>query len=111
MAVDIGAVTQQTHGEWDHWNEWSNDCANSWTPTWNAAYNEEFEQETGAEIQYVGGKNGNSQYFEYPGYMKGVGKKGTVTARVGRARSTQANFDLAHRLFLLRPVLLRPVAT
>ena len=64
VAMDIGAVTQQTQGEWDHWNEWSNDCANSWTPTWNAAYNEEFEQqETGAEIQYDGGKNGNSQYF------------------------------------------------
>ena len=82
VAMDIGAVTQQTLGEWDHWNEWSNDCANSWTPTWNAAYNEEFEQqETGADIQYVGGKNGNSQYFQCPGYMKGVGKKGgTVTA-------------------------------
>ena len=93
MAMDIGAVTQQTHGEWDHWNEWSNDCANSWTPTWNAVYNEEFEQqETGAEIQYVGGKNGNSQYFQYPGYMKGVGKKGgTVTAGVAYWRGLKGD--------------------
>ena len=28
-----------------------------------------------------------------------------------RARSTQANFDLGHRLFVLGPVLLRPGAT
>ena len=36
-----------------------------------------------------------------------VGEVGTPR----RARSTQANFDLGHRLFLLRPVLLRPGAT
>ena len=84
VAMDIGAVTQQTQGEWDHWNERSDDCANSWFHNWNSDYPEEFEQqETDTEIQYVGDKNDNSLYFQYPGYMKVFGQNGgAVTAGV-----------------------------
>ena len=38
VAMDIGAVTLQTQGEWDQWNEWSNDCVNSWFHNWNPDY-------------------------------------------------------------------------
>ena len=64
VAMDSDAVTQQTQGEWEHWDEWSKACVNSWFHNWNPDYPDEFEQQkTDTEIQYVGGKNGNSQYF------------------------------------------------
>ena len=77
-----------------------------WTST--AALNAGPQKQGGAQLAHSNGGLGPRITCTHP-----LGTSICCHPRVAtlRARSTQANFNLGHRLFLLRPVLLGPGAT